>query len=70
MSNESDDLDGSQVREQQAKDRAILEIRKVAAVNIHGDGVCIVCGATVEPVRMTSGLVIGRFCSVDCRDNY
>lgn len=51
--------------------RAVAEIRKkAAAIQIHGTGKCELCNAVVKPqwINNHTEQVIGRWCSVECRD--
>lgn len=64
-----DDADASEPRQQLLLDASIRIIRAQAGkLNINGDGTCEVCGYDVEPITLHGKQVIGRFCSLECRD--
>ena len=67
----ADTLDLSAARAQAEIDRAIVEIQKKAQYSIIGTGTCECCKAIVEPVWINNQTekVVGRWCSVECRDH-
>jgi hypothetical protein len=68
----SDILDLSAARAQEEIDRAVLEISKKVKHDISGTGTCECCKATVEPTWIYNHTkqVVGRWCSVECRDRH
>ena len=63
----SDEVDIADEKVQLFIDAAVMTAKRQAAVDIKGDGTCIVCGAPVEPVMFKGKPVIGRWCSFECR---
>ena len=55
----SDEVDIADEKQQLFIDAAIKTAKRQAAVNINGDGSCIVCGSSVEPVMLNGKPVIG-----------
>ena len=64
----ADDSDVADIRQAAVLDAAIKNICEAAKVDIVGDGQCIVCGNVVAPVLCNGKHIIGRWCSVECRD--
>jgi hypothetical protein len=64
----SDDIDATDVRQQVLLDASIGNISLAAKVSIIGDGSCAVCGNEVEPTLCAGKIIIGRWCSIECRD--
>jgi hypothetical protein len=66
----ADDIDATDIRQQQMLDAQINNARQGSQVNIHGSGICLVCDNSVDPVEVCGKIIVGRFCSVECRDRY
>ena len=64
----ADDADATDIRQQHFLDFSIKNICAAAKIDIVGNGECVVCGNTVEVVECNRKMVIGRWCSVECRD--
>ena len=64
----ADELDATDIRQQHSLDVAIKNICDAAKIDIVGSGECVVCGNEVEAVVCNGKQVIGRWCSVECRD--
>lgn len=47
-----------------------LKKRNPVTVEIRGSGLCVVCCSTVDEVLCGGEMIIGRFCSTECRDDY
>ena len=62
-----DELDATDIREQYFLDIRIANARGVK-IDIVGSGACVVCDNEVEAVECNGKMVIGRWCSVECRD--
>ncbi len=64
----ADDIDATDIRQQHFLDVSIKNICAAAKIDIVGSGACVVCGNEVEAVVCNGKPVIGRWCSVECRD--
>lgn len=64
----SDDIDATEIREQHLLNARISQVTDKAYVNIVGSGICDVCGNEVEAVLCHGRHIVGRWCSVECRD--
>jgi len=64
----SDEIDFADIRQQQLLDASIRNIADQANFDVVGSGECAVCGAEVEPVLCAGKIIVGRWCSVECRD--
>lgn len=64
----SDEVDATDIRQQALLDAAISNVCERAKFDVAGDGVCGVCGHEVEPVLCAGKIIVGRWCSVECRD--
>ncbi len=64
----SDEVDATDIRQQLLLDAAISNACEQAKFDVVGNGVCGVCGNEVEPVLCAGKIIVGRWCSVECRD--
>jgi hypothetical protein len=64
----TDQLDHAQEISQFMLDADLANIRQRAQIQIQGSGTCQVCANEVEAVECCGKLIIGRFCSTECRD--
>lgn len=66
-----DDADFADIDQGARVDAAIETSRNIAEELkkiIHGNGFCMECDSPVEPKELKGEIIIGRFCSIDCRD--
>lgn len=64
----ADEADLADMQQGRLMDAAIQNARKKADFNVNGTGECRVCGSTVEPKNVGGKLIVGRWCSNECRD--
>ena len=64
-----DEVDVANENTEKAMNNA-MKNRKPVSLDIHGSGLCVVCFGTVDAVSCGGKQVIGRFCSIGCRDDY
>lgn len=63
-----DIADIADIDQQALFDAKLQTARNLAAlVNINGDGYCLDCGSTVEPVECNGQLFMPRWCCPECK---
>ena len=65
----ADEIDRANDQQAALMSAAIDRARAGAAYSIQGRGSCISCGAIVKPVVVNDQSIIGRWCSVECRND-
>lgn len=66
----ADDIDATDIRQQHLLDAQINNARQASHFDINGSGVCLVCDNPVLPIVCAGKTIVGRFCSVECRDRW
>lgn len=66
----ADEADATQERTERMEALFIESQRflGISDIDINGNGECQVCGGTVEPTMLNGKPVIGRWCSIECRN--
>ena len=65
-----DEIDMAEQQQQRLLDAAVENAQKKSRFEIEGNGVCIVCSGIVKPIIVNNRSIIGRFCSIECRDEF
>jgi len=65
----SDEVDATDLRQEVLLAASVANISEAArSLDIYGGGACLICGNEVTPVVVNGKPVVGRWCSIECRD--